>query len=61
MHSIRGLETFGSENTFNLFTLDTCTSAVANLVCFRIRFSMGIQITDLRVWVQVFPFSAQNV
>ena len=46
MLRVRGLETFGSENTFKLFTLDTCTSAVANLVCFRIRVSMGIKKTE---------------
>ena len=31
------------ENTFELFTIDTCTSAVANQVCFRISVSIGIQ------------------
>ena len=43
MLRVRGLETFGSENTFKLFTLDTCTSAVANLVFFRTSVSIGIQ------------------
>jgi len=31
------------ENTFKPFTLDTCTSAVANQVCFRTIVSIGIQ------------------
>jgi len=31
------------ENTLKLFTLDTCTSAVANQGCFRTSVSIGIQ------------------
>ena len=34
------------ENTFKLVTLDICTSAVANLVFFRIRVSIRIKKTE---------------